>query len=231
VGLEQIESILRHHIRHRQGQYSGVPTVVLVEGVTDELALTVAAQRSGRNLSAEGVSVVPMNGAHAFGRFLRQLLVEETETNVAGLYDHGEEEVIRAALEGAGYAPIDRGELEAIGFFACVVDLEDELIRAFGEGNLWRLIELEGDRQPWHTFRKQHAWRGRPVDQQFRRFIRSVSPRNSRYVRALVETIDPSQLPRPLRLLLDYIEPGRTRPWPAPSEGPRGDSHDRSLRL
>ncbi len=58
-----------------------------------------------------------------------------------------------------------------------------------------------------HTFRNQRAWHGRAVDQQFRRFIRSVSERNSRYIRAIVETIEPSRLPRPLRLLLDYVEP------------------------
>ena len=188
-------------------------TIVLVEGVTDELALTLAARRSGRDLEAEGVSVVAINGAHAISRFLRQLAAEEPGAKLAGLYDEGEEEVIRVALERAGYGPnpLDRSRLEGVGFFACKVDLEDELIRAAGETNLARLIELEGDAQPWRTFRSQHAWHGRPVDQQFRRFIRSVSERNSRYIRAIVETIDPSRMPRPLRLLLDYVEPGRAR--------------------
>lgn len=187
-------------------------TIVLVEGVTDELALTLAARRSGRDLEAEGVSVVPINGAHAMSRFLRRLAGEEPRANLAGLYDEGEEQVIRAALERAGYGPgLDRSGLEGAGFFACSVDLEDELVRAAGATVLSRLIEIEGDAQPWRTFRKQHAWRGRPVDHQFRRFIRSVSGRNSRYIRAIVDAIDPSRLPRPLRLLLDYIEPGRVR--------------------
>jgi hypothetical protein len=31
-----------------------------------------------------------------------------------------------------------------------------------------------------------------------------VSDRNSRYVRAIVETIDPRDLPRPLRLLIEF---------------------------
>jgi hypothetical protein len=187
-----------------------VRTTVLVEGVTDELALTLAARRSGRDLAAEGVSVVPMNGAHAISRFLRRLAVEEPQTRLAGLYDDAEEDVIRAALERAGYgANLDRSRLEGVGFFACVADLEDELIRAAGETDLSRLIELEGDAQPWRSFRNQHAWHGRPVDQQFRRFIRSVSERNSRYIRAIVDTIEPSRQPRPLRLLLDYIEPAR----------------------
>ena len=193
-----------------EGSISAVRTIVVVEGVTDQLALTLAARRSGRDLDTEGVSVVPIHGAHAIGRFLRHLAAEEPGARLAGLYDKGEEEVIRAALERAGYGPhLDRNQLEGIGFFACIADLEDELIRAAGTTNLSRLIELQGDAQPWRTFRSQHAWHGRPVDQQFRRFIRSVSERNGRYIRAIVETIEPSRLPRPLRLLLDYVEPGR----------------------
>ena len=185
-------------------------TIVLVEGVTDELALTLAARRLGRDLKEEGVSVIPINGAHAISRFLRQLADEEPGAKLGGLYDEGEEEVIRAALERAGYGPsLDRSQLEGIGFFACIADLEDELIRAASKPNLSKLIEREGDAQPWRTFRNQHACHGRPVDQQFRSFIRSVSERNSRYIRAIVETIDVSRLPRPLRLLLDYVEPRR----------------------
>ena len=52
-------------------------TVVLVEGVTDELALRLAAAQSGRDLVAEQVSVVPINGAHAISRFLRRLAADE----------------------------------------------------------------------------------------------------------------------------------------------------------
>ena len=180
--------------------------IVLVEGVTDQLAVMLAARRLGRDLEAGGVSVVPINGAHAIGRFLRKMGAEEPGAKLAGLYDEGEEAVIGAALERTGYGPQpDRSQLEKIGFFACSVDLEDELIRAAGEAHLLRLIEREGDTQPWHTFQHQAAWHGRPVDQQFRRFIRSMSERNSRYVRAIVETIDPSRLPRPLRSLLDFV--------------------------
>jgi hypothetical protein len=183
-------------------------TVVLVEGVTDRLAVTLAARRSGRDLDAEGVSVVPIHGAHAIGRFIRQLADAEPAARLAGLYDEGEEGVIRAALEKAGHGPnLDRARLEGIGFFACIADLETELIRAAGERELSRLIQVEGDEQAWRRFRNQYAWSGRPMDQQFHRFIRSVSDRNSRYIRAIVETVDLSLLPRPIRLLLDYVAP------------------------
>lgn len=185
-------------------------TLVLVEGVTDVLALTLAARRLGRDLEAAGVSVVPINGAHAISRFLERMAADKPRPNIAGLYDEGEEDVIRAALRRAGYGPaLEAGDLERIGFFACRADLEDELVRAAGVQLISRLIELEGDRQAWHTFRVQHAWQGRPMEQQFRRFMRSQSERNSRYIRATIEAIDPSKLPRPLRRLLDHVAPAR----------------------
>ena len=180
-------------------------TIVLVEGLTDELAVTLAATRLGRKLEAAGVAIVRLNGAHGVGPYLRRMDVIDRPAS-AGLYDQPEEAVIEAALRRAGYGPaIDQGGLEAVGFFACRADLEDELIRAAGEATVSRLIEREGDGQAWQKFRRQQAWHDRPFDQQFRRFIRSVSDRNSRYIRAIVETIDPGDLPRPIRLLLDYI--------------------------
>ena len=181
--------------------------IVLVEGSTDALALTLTASRMRRDLAAEGVAIVPIHGAHAARRSLLRLAGEQPEAILAGLYDEAEEDVIRAALEHAGYGPgLDRARMESAGFFACVADLEDELIRAAGQTVVLTLIEREGDTQPWHTFRKQQAWEGRPLDQQFRRFIRSISERNSRYIRAIVETIDPSRLPRPLLQVLDFVE-------------------------
>jgi hypothetical protein len=190
-----------------------VRTIVLVEGVTDEIALTLAAQRLERNLMAEGVPILPINGAHAIGRVRRQLAAEEPGAKLAGLYDDSEEDVVRAALEREGFGPnLDRSQLERLGFFACSADLEDELIRAAGEAILSRLIEVKGDAQPWHSFRNQPAWHCRPMDEQFRRFIRSVSERNSRYIRAIVETIDPSRMPRPLRLLVHHVAPARAQP-------------------
>jgi len=183
-----------------------VAAIVLVEGITDELALTLAARRSGRDLTAEGVTIIGTNGAQGLARVLRQIAAEHPAPTVAGLYDAGEEPVVRAALERAGLGrDLDRSRLERLGFFACDSDLEEELTRAAGDALLSRLIELEGDSQAWRTFRKQRHWQGRPADEQFRRFMRSVSDRNSRYIRCILESIDPTQLPRPLLLLLDYL--------------------------
>lgn len=38
-------------------------TVVLVEGVSDKSAIEALAERRGRNLAAEGISIVAMGGA------------------------------------------------------------------------------------------------------------------------------------------------------------------------
>ncbi len=45
-------------------------TVVLVEGASDQAALQTLAGRYGRDLTAEGVSIVPMGGATTIGHFL-----------------------------------------------------------------------------------------------------------------------------------------------------------------
>ena len=179
---------------------------MIVEGATDKLALTLAARRLGRDIDAEGVEIIPIGGAHAIGAFLTELDGERHHVKVAGLCDEGEEDVFRAALERAGFgSSLSRSELERLGFFVCSADLEDELIRALGTPAISTLIELEGDARPWYTFQRQPAWQGQPAQQQFRRFIRSISERNARYIRAIVEAIEPNQLPRPLALLLDHV--------------------------
>src|SRR5438477_8325581 len=98
--------------------------VVLVEGYSDQIAVETLAARQGRDLAQERVLVVPIGGAQAIGRFLTRF----AEAKVAGLCDVGEEEVFRRGLEHAGYGSnLSRAEMERLGFFVCVVDLEDEL--------------------------------------------------------------------------------------------------------
>ena len=48
----------------------GSCAVVLVEGVSDQAAVQTLAERSGRDLRAEGVFVVPMGGATNVGHFV-----------------------------------------------------------------------------------------------------------------------------------------------------------------
>ena len=52
--------------------------------------------------------------------------------------------------------------MEALGFFVCEADLEDELIRALGPDAVEAVVEAHGELGSFRTLQKQPAWRGRP---------------------------------------------------------------------
>jgi OLD-like protein len=186
--------------------------VIFVEGDSDRLALESLAMRRGRDLVAEGISVVAMEGVTNLGGFLERFGPRGLGVAIAGLYDEAEEPGVRRAIERAGLDPgDDRGHLERIGFFACVEDLEDELIRALGPDAVLALVESRGELGPFWTLQKQPEWRGRPLDRQLRRFLGNAS-RKILYAPLLVEALDLAKVPRPLDAVLGYVgtarEPG-----------------------
>jgi hypothetical protein len=169
---------------------------VLVEGTSDKVALETLALRSGRDLEAEGVAVLAIGGAQAIGRFLARF---DDGVKLAGLCDAGEEADFRRALEVAGLgASLTREAMERLGFFVCEQDLEDELIRALGADTVERIVEAQGDLRAFRTLQKQPEWRGRPAEQQLRRFMGSGGRRKTRYARFLVEALELDRMPRPL---------------------------------
>jgi hypothetical protein len=169
--------------------------VVLVEGLSDRIALETLAERRGRDLRSEEVSIVPIGGAQAIGR----VLAEYAGARLAGLCDAGEELSYRRGLERAGLgSDLTRTDMEALGFFVCVADLEDELIRALGAERVQEVVEAHGDLAPFRTLQKQPEWRGRPVEAQLRRFFGSGARRKIRYARHLVEALELDRVPRPL---------------------------------
>src|SRR6266545_6209801 len=97
---------------HRRAAGVDLRAVVLVEGISDQLALEALAARRGRDLHAEGISVVPIGGARNIGSFLDGFGPRGLDVKLAGLCDTREE--------------------GALGFYVCDTDLEDELIRALG---------------------------------------------------------------------------------------------------
>jgi len=101
--------------------------------VSDQAALETLAARQGRDLRGDGVFVVPMGGATNIGHFLGRFGPGGFGVRLAGLCDDGEERGFRRGLERAGLAAgPGRAGLAARGFFVCVADLEDELIRSLG---------------------------------------------------------------------------------------------------
>jgi len=180
--------------------------IVLVEGISDQIALATLAARRGRNLDDEGIVVVPIGGAQAVGRFLTRFGPQGLDTRLAGLCDAGEENVFRRSLEQAGFgARLTRLDMERLGFHVCVEDLEDELIRALGPASVEAVLDSQGDLGPFRTFQKQPAWRGQRVEAQLRRFMGSADRRKLRYARLLVEALDLAQVPRPLDGVLAHV--------------------------
>ncbi len=180
--------------------------VILVEGISDQIAVETLAARRDRDLDAEGVVVVPIGGAQAVARYLTEFGPAGAGLDVAGLCDAGEEEIFRRGLVAAGYgAPRTRADMAELGFHVCDEDLEDELIRAVRPERIERLFESQGDLVSFRTLQNQPAWRGREVTAQMRRYLGSGARRKLRYARLLVEALDLDRVPQPLDAVLAEV--------------------------
>ncbi|MET8413259.1 TOPRIM nucleotidyl transferase/hydrolase domain-containing protein [Streptomyces sp. NPDC005195] len=175
----------------------GVRTAVLLEGLSDLAAVEALAARRGRDLGAEGVCVVPMGGAMSIGRYAGLLGPPGLGLRLAGLCDEGERGFYERGLE--------RARVPYQGFYVCVTDLEDELIRALGPAAVEEIIRAEGDFRAWRTFLRQPAQHGQPRQRQLRRFLGTKRGRKIRYGRLLVQALDPEHVPSPLDDLLTNL--------------------------
>ncbi|KUL64153.1 ATP-dependent endonuclease [Streptomyces sp. NRRL S-1521] len=185
---------------------AGVRRVVLVEGDSDLVALEALAERRGRSLDAEGVSILPLGGAMSIGRFLALCGPAGLDVPVAGLCDAGEAHYFRRVLERTGSGPQHtRADLERLGFFVCDADLEDELIRSLRAEAVVDILGEQGDLRSFRTFQKQPAQRERGLPRQLRRFMGTRSGRKALYARAFVEHLDLDRVPRPLDGLLAHV--------------------------
>jgi hypothetical protein len=184
----------------------GLTTVVLVEGVSDQSAVEALAALRNRDLASEGVCVVPMGGAMGVARFLRLFGERELAITVRGLCDEAEEGYFRHGLEQAGLGlDLTREAMESLGFYVCLSDLEEELIRAHGAAGVERVLAVEDDLARFRVFQNQPAQRGRAVERQLHRFMGTTSGRKAQYARRLVLALDPGRVPRPLDHLLASI--------------------------
>jgi len=157
--------------------------VVLVEGITDRIALEAVAQRLGLDLGE--TEIVPIGGAQAIRRASTQFQGER----LAGLCDVGEERWFRRVLGDATYV--------------CVEDLEDELIRALGSDRVQEVVGAQGELDTFRNFQNQLFWRGRPVEAQLRRWLQNGG-RQHRYPPRLVEAMEPHEIPAPLVGVLEH---------------------------
>jgi hypothetical protein len=171
--------------------------VVLVEGVSDQIAVETLAGRRGRDLAADGIVVLPSGGAHGVARYLRRFGPEGTGARLAGLCDAGEVHIVRRGLAVAGLNPA--------GFFVCTEDLEDELIRAARPARVTEVLAAHGDLHAFRTIQRQPAWRGKDEAAQLRRFLGAGAQRKLRYARLLTEAISLDGIPQPLDALLSAV--------------------------
>jgi hypothetical protein len=186
--------------------------VILVEGRSDQAALEALAGRRGQALDVQGISIAAMGGATNIERFLDRFGPHGLGVRLAGLCDAAEEGHFRRALERAGLgSSLSRAGMEALGFFICTADLEDELIRALGTDAVERVIEAQGDLRSFRLFQRQPAQQGRSPQRQLRRFMGTRSGRKSQYARLLVGALEPSRVPRPLDRVLAHAADGRNR--------------------
>jgi hypothetical protein len=216
--LDGLGSFDGAHVAHRShcpgvstlNGTSNITAAVLVEGMSDEAALTTLARRTGRDLDAEGVPIIAMGGASAIGESIERVLdTHGPNTELAGLCDRAEVGEVRRGLERAGLGA--RPSLEAMesrGFFVCVEDLEDELIRGLGVGGVELVIEAEGDLPSFRRIQSQPAWRERTLEAQLRRFMGTKSGRKARYAGWLVDALDLERVPGPLERVLAYVQSG-----------------------
>lgn len=180
--------------------------VILVEGISDQIAIETLAIRRGRDLDSEGVAVLPIGGAQAITRYARELGPGGQQLALAGFCDADAAETLRRGLTKARIGnPRTTAEMASLGFYICVKDLEDELIRAAGVETVEAIIESQGELGAFRTFQRQPEWRGRPIHDQLHRFFGSKSRRSLRYARLLIEIIETSRVPRSLDAVLAHV--------------------------
>jgi hypothetical protein len=144
-----------------------------------------------------------MGGATSIGHFLAVLGPGGIGARLGGLCDAGQEGYLRRALARGGLGTsTSRAGLEALGFYVCVTDLEDELIRAAGTGTVEQIILAQGELRSFRIFQRQPAQRQRSTAEQLHRFLGTRSGRKSQYARLLAAALDPARVPRPIDRML-----------------------------
>lgn len=180
--------------------------VVLVEGGSDKAAVEVLAGRRGQVLGGAGIHVVAMGGATSIGHFLAVLGPHGINARLTGLCDAGQEGYVRWALERGGLgSSASRAGMEALGFYVCTADLEDELIRAVGTSAVEQIIQAQGELRSFRIFQQQPAQQRRSAAGQLHRFMGTRSGRKSQYARLLAAALDLDQVPRPLDQVLAHV--------------------------
>jgi hypothetical protein len=173
-------------------------SIVLVEGPSDAAAVRALARRQGHDLETQGVRIEAMGGYGNLPRFLERY----RGVRLSGLYDAPEERHFTRGLARAGFgSDLTRTDLERLGFYACDVNLEDELARALGPAGMEELLEAQGDLNAFRTYQKQPAHRQEAIEEQLHGFLWN---RKHEYAVLIVDALDLDRIPRPIVGALDH---------------------------
>lgn len=194
-------AVLDEELERAERAGADARAAILVEGASDRLAVEALARRRGRDLDSEGVVVVATAGVTNTGRFLGVLGPDGHDIAIAGLCDEGEQAKLARALSDSGLRS-EADEMSAHGFFVCIRDLEDELIRALGANAMIQLIESQGNLRRFRSFQNQPAQRHKTIEQQLWRWLGN---HKIRYAPLMVDTLDLSRVPQPLADVLDAV--------------------------
>ena len=175
-----------------------IRTLVLVEGDSDAAAIRALAGLIGCDLGLNHIHICPAAGVTNYSRVLGDLVREHPDAALCGMYDAADERHVRRALARAVSPASEEEPLETFGFFACVADLEDELIRALGAEAVEGVLEAEGELKSFRRFQAMPQHRRSPVQHQLRRFLGTRATRKIRSAQRLVEAMDLGRLPHPL---------------------------------
>jgi hypothetical protein len=183
------------------GTTTTVRTLVLVEGNSDAGAVRALAGLLGCDLDLHHIQIRSADGVTNFSQLLAEFVRTHPGAKFCGMYDVADERHVRRALAHAAFPIAAEESLESFGFFACVADLEDELIRALGSEAVERLLEAHGELISFRRFQAMPQHRSTPVHHQLRRFLGTRATRKIRSAQRLVEALDLARLPRPLAQL------------------------------
>ena len=139
---------------------SKLNSLVLVEGDSDAAAVRALADRLGVDLDLHRVEVCSAGGVTNFSRVLADFVRTHPGAGFCGMYDVADERHVRRALANAAVPVAADESLESFGFFACVADLEDELIRALGTAAVERVLDAQAELASFRRFQAMPQHRG-----------------------------------------------------------------------
>ena len=181
---------------------AGQHTVVLFEGESDRLAFEAVARRLEVMLDRASIALVNLGGITNLRRRLGELRSHPRPTRVIGLYDGAERLYVIRVLVDAGLLE-EEGDPEAVGFFGCERDLEDEVIAAAGPDLVLDTLDERGELRRFRMFQAQPAQRTRSIEAQLRRFAGTAAGRKARFAADIIDALPVESMPRPLVALLE----------------------------